>query len=203
MAAENESGAQGAAAPAAAATPAPASGRGGRGRGGRGGRGRGRGGARGGANSTTTANAGISKPAASVRGGRGGTRRGRAKTFPESRVQAAYERQRDLKSLYQSVAAVLKPALQELADRSIEELMSDPDAYKRATQYLPLMAELDERLQSRLNQISARTELDQHLADKTYEAEQAIIHQEFHVSFCALLVSFLLLIALTSLTRAL
>lgn len=187
MAAENESGAPNSA--AAAPAPAPGAGRGGRGRGGRGGRGRGRGGARGGgaggssSSAAAAANAaGISKPAASGRGGRGGTRRGRAKTFPESRVQAAYERQRDLKSLYQSVAAVLKPALQELADRSIEEIMSDPDAYKRASQYVPLVSELDERLRARLDQVSARTDLEQQLAEETYQAEQHIITQTFEVS---------------------
>lgn len=186
MAAEIESSAQtatpGPAAPAAAPAAASGAGRGGRGRGGRGGRGRGRGGGRGGASSTTTANAGITKPAVVARGGRGGTRRGRAKTFPEARVQAAYERQRDLKQLYQTVAAMMKPALQDLADRNIEDIVSDPDAFRRAIEYAPCVRGLDERLQDRCRQISARTDLDQQLADRTHEAEQQILHQTYEVS---------------------
>ena len=112
MAAENES-------PAREPPAAPTRGRGR----GRGGRGRGRGGGRG------ASNAGVAKSTA-TRGGRGGTRRGRAKNFSDSRVQAAYERQRHLKATYQAVAHALKPALQELAERSVDELLQNPDKYK-------------------------------------------------------------------------
>jgi hypothetical protein len=167
MAAENES------------TPrdTAVSGRGGRGRGGRGGRGRGRGGGRGGA----TASAGVTKTTA-TRGGRGGTRRGRAKTFSDSRVQAAYERQRDLKAVYQAVAAALKPALQELADRSIEDLLQDPESYKRAAQYLPILNELQARLDTRNKFNDNRYELDLKAAESTFEAEQYMINDAYEVS---------------------
>lgn len=165
--------------------PAP-SGRGGRGGRGRGGRGRGRGGGRGGAannNSNTTASntAGVTKQTA-PRGGRGKTGRGRAKTFADTRVQAAYERQRDLKSLYQSVATVLKPALQELAERNIDELINSPDGYKQVDGYEPLMNQLQEKLDTSLQQNDKRFELDTKLAESTYQAEQDFHNKQFEVS---------------------
>ena len=109
-------------------------------------------------------------------------RRGRAKTFSDSRVQAAYERQRDLKAVYQAVAVALKPALQELADRSIEDLLQDPESYKRAVQYLPILHELQARLDNRNQVINNRYELDLGVAQSTFEAEQYMINDAYDVS---------------------
>lgn len=163
MAAENESPARG---PPAAPT---------RGRGrGRGGRGRGRGGGRG------ASNIGVTKTTA-TRGGRGGTRRGRAKNFTDSRVQAAYERQRDLKATYQAVAHALKPALQELAERSVDDLLQNPDKYKDTSEYVSVVEELRSNLDKKLAEHDERLECDLKLAKSTFHAEQYVIEQEFQV----------------------
>ncbi|PNP38041.1 hypothetical protein TGAMA5MH_10140 [Trichoderma gamsii] len=147
----------------------------GRGRGGRGGRaGRGRGGGRGGASSTS----GVSK-ANFPKAGRGGTRRGRAKSFADSRVQAAYERQRDLKATYQAVAHALKPALQELADRSIEELLQKADGHRFAPEHWPVVDELNQRLAKKLHLFDRQLEANLTLAEGTYSAEQYVLKQEF------------------------
>ncbi|KAH8123985.1 hypothetical protein FP744_10003212 [Trichoderma asperellum] len=147
----------------------------GRGRGGRGGRaGRGRGGGRGGASSTS----GVSK-ANFNKAGRGGTRRGRAKSFTDSRVQAAYERQRDLKATYQAVAHALKPALQELADRSIEELLQKSDGHRFAPEHWPVVLELNQRLAKKLDLFNRQLEANLSLAEGTYSAEQYVLKQEF------------------------
>lgn len=149
----------------------------GRGRGGRGGRaGRGRGGGRGGASSTSAVSkANFNKP------GRGGTRRGRAKSFTDSRVQAAYERQRDLKATYQAVAHALKPALQELADRSIEELLQKTDGHRFAPEHWPVVLELNQRLEKKLDLFNRQLEANLSLAEGTYSAEQYVLKQEFEV----------------------
>ncbi|KAL7918947.1 hypothetical protein ACQKWADRAFT_330152 [Trichoderma austrokoningii] len=147
----------------------------GRGRGGRGGRaGRGRGGGRGGASSTS----GVSKTNFN-KAGRGGTRRGRAKSFADSRVQAAYERQRDLKATYQAVAHALKPVLQELADRSIEELLQKSDGHRFAPEHWPVVEELNQRLAKKLSLFDRQLEANLILAESTYSAEQYVIKQEF------------------------
>ena len=163
MAAENESPAR--------EPPAPPT----RGRGrGRGGRGRGRGGGRG------ASNTGVTKPTA-TRGGRGGTRRGRAKNFTDSRVQAAYERQRHLKATYQAVAHALKPALQELAERSIDELLQNPDKYKDTSEYYPVIDQLRSNLEQKLARHDKRLEMNLKLAETTHEHEQYVLNQEFKV----------------------
>ncbi|KIE00955.1 hypothetical protein MAJ_03289, partial [Metarhizium majus ARSEF 297] len=144
----------------------------GRGRGGRGGRGRGRGGGRG------ASNAALSKSTTASRG-RGGTRRGRVKNFSDSRVQAAYERQRDLKATYQAVAFALKPALQELAERSVEEMLQKPDCYKQAKEYQPIIQQLKDKLDNKLHACDRRLECDLNLAEHSFNADKYVAEQEF------------------------
>lgn len=164
--------------PAAPPTPAPR----GRGRGGRG-RGRGRGGGRGASQA-----AGVPKTT-STRGGRGGVRRGRAKNFSDSRVQASYERQRDLKSIYQTVTAALKPALQELAERNVDEILADPDRFRNVDEHLPVISQLQERLHKALQQSKKHLELDLGAAEKRLEGDQYMVNQQFQVSLFSLLLS--------------
>lgn len=147
----------------------------GRGRGGRGGRGRGRGGGRG------TSNAAISKSTNASSRGRGGTRRGRVKNFSDSRVQAAYERQRDLKATYQAVAFALKPALQELAERTVDDMLQKPDSYKQADEYLPIVGQLKDKLDNKLRECDRRLECDLTLAKHSFDADQYVAEKEFQV----------------------
>lgn len=150
----------------------------GRGRGGRGRGGRGRGG-RGGSS------AAVAKPPA-TKTGRGGSRRGRAKNFSDSRVQAAYERQRHLKATYQAVAHALKPALQELAERSIDEAIQNPDTYRHADEHFPVIRQLQANLQRKLAEHEHRLNWDLKLAEDMHRADNYVAEQEFAVSlpFC-------------------
>ncbi|RBR25812.1 uncharacterized protein FIESC28_01405 [Fusarium coffeatum] len=144
----------------------------GRGRGGRGRGGRGRGGGRGGST------AAVSK-AATAKTGRGGSRRGRAKNFADSRVQAAYERQRHLKANYQAVAHALKPALQELADRTIEDALHNPDKHKHAQEFIPVMQELQDNLDAKIAEYKRRFDRDMELAEHLRNADDYVAHQEY------------------------
>ncbi|KFA75174.1 hypothetical protein S40288_02815 [Stachybotrys chartarum IBT 40288] len=145
----------------------------GRGRGGRGSRGgRGRGGGRGAPNAAVT-------KAAAAKPGRGGTRRGRAKNFSDSRVQAAYERQRELKANYQAVAHALKPALQELAERNIEEALQNPDLYKHCVEHLPVTAELQRNFDKRMAEFDRHLECSLKLAENTYRNATYVTEQEY------------------------
>ncbi|KAH7143928.1 hypothetical protein EDB81DRAFT_511476 [Dactylonectria macrodidyma] len=148
----------------------------GRGRGGRGRGGRGRGGGRGGSS------AAVAKTAA-TKTGRGGSRRGRAKNFSDSRVQAAYERQRHLKATYQAVAHALKPALQELAERSIDEAIQNPDTYKHADEHFPVIRQLQRNLQRKLAEHEHRLNWDLKLAEDMYRADNYVAEQEFANGF--------------------
>ena len=123
----------------------------------------------------------MAKTAAASRG-RGGTRRGRVKNFSDSRVQAAYERQRDLKATYQAVAFALKPALQELAERSVDDMLQNPDSYKQAKEYAPAMAELNARFENRMAESGRRHKIDVDLAENIYDADKYVFDKEFQVS---------------------
>lgn len=135
------------ASPAAAATPT-------KGRGGTRGRGRGRGRRR--AVGKIRAPVPPKKP---VPGGR----RGRIKQYTDPHVQAAYERQREVKSTYLAIIAHVKPALEELAARSIETLKSDPDAHRKVPEYRAIMDELAAKRRAVMS--AAKTWYDVELAD--------------------------------------
>ncbi|KAJ4391186.1 hypothetical protein N0V93_004803 [Gnomoniopsis smithogilvyi] len=111
------------------------------------GRGRGRGG---------TARGGAS---ARARGKPSVGRRGRAKVYDNSRAQAAHERQRDLKNAYATLAAAMKPALEELADRNLDRLRSDFNAHKEVDQYHEIISFLDQRFKERVADLNNARDL--------------------------------------------
>ncbi|KAJ2974073.1 hypothetical protein NQ176_g6248 [Zarea fungicola] len=125
------------------------------------------------------------------RGSRGGRGRGGSRLstvaavarLPSSPSQnpavAAYERQRDLKATYQAVAHAIKPALQELAERAIDEALAKPDHFKSVPEYLPVVRELQDRYQNRLAVTERRMKCDMELAKATYEAEVLVAEREF------------------------
>lgn len=113
-----------------------------RGRGSRGGRGAGRG-------------------AASTRArGKPAIRRGRAKVYEHARVQAAHERARDLKNSYVTLAAAMKPALEELADRNLDRLRTDFNAHQEVEAYNKVTHFLDKRLEDRIASIETERQLN-------------------------------------------
>ena len=143
-------------------------------------RGRGRGGRRKGAGrggKAATQRAAPKKPATT------GGRRGRLKQFNDSRVQANYERQREIKAHFAHVAAVLKPVLQDLAERNIEQLTEDPETYKRNPGYGPMVDALDTRRNERLNAIQLNYQIKAGVTNKTFDLETRVINETFAVSF--------------------
>jgi hypothetical protein len=79
------------------------------------------------------------------------------------------------------VAHALKPALQELADRSIEEMLQKSDIHRSAHEHLPVVQELNERLAKKLALFDRQLEANLNLAEGTYSAEQYVLKQEFEV----------------------
>lgn len=122
--------------------------------------------------------------AASTRAGRKPVagRRGRQKVYETSRAQAAHERQRDLKNAYATVAAAMKPALEDLADRNIDLLKSRFDAHQEVDQYAEITGILKQRLQARLSELDAKLKLSTACADNEWTAEREYTKQSFRVS---------------------
>ncbi|KAK6210296.1 hypothetical protein QIS74_11880 [Colletotrichum tabaci] len=77
-------------------------------------------------------------------------RRGRFKQFADDKVQANYERQRELKASYAALANVVKPALQDLASRAVKKLNKDETYHMLVPEYALIKEHADMRLDRRL-----------------------------------------------------
>lgn len=133
------------------------------------GRGRGRGGATRGAASTR------------ARGKAATGRRGRAKIYEASRAQAAHERQRDLKNSYSALAAAMKPALEELADRNLDLLKSNFDAHKEVDQYNEITDFLDQRFDDTATNYKNTRDMSLAFTRHEWNATQEYTNQSFQV----------------------
>ncbi|KAK3990188.1 hypothetical protein QBC44DRAFT_342027 [Cladorrhinum sp. PSN332] len=123
----------------------------GRGRGSRGGRGK------------------ITKPAqAKAPTGRGR----RQKVYDSSKAQAAHERMQELKQAFSSIVKVVKPAVQEIADRSINELLEDPTVFEKVPEYGETQEFLRRRFEDTKAKANKALKFGLEMADRVYENEQ-------------------------------
>ncbi|KAI4870930.1 hypothetical protein F4820DRAFT_466559 [Hypoxylon rubiginosum] len=112
-----------------------------------------------------------------------GRGRGRGKTFSDPRVQAAYERQRELRELFSSVSMAVKPALEEIADQSIKKLLEDPESYKETPEYLEVQQQLDDQLKKVIENADLELHTRFKMAERTCELERNRVEQSFQNSF--------------------
>ncbi|KAI0180304.1 hypothetical protein GGR52DRAFT_237725 [Hypoxylon sp. FL1284] len=112
-----------------------------------------------------------------------GKGRGQKKTYDDPRIQAAYERQRELRDLYATVSMAVKPALEQQADQNVKKLLEDPEAYKNVPEYLAVKQQLDDQLE----RVIANADLEHHtrrsMAERTYRLGRIRIKQSFENSF--------------------
>jgi hypothetical protein len=101
---------------------------------------------------------------------------------PDVNVEADLRRQLNLKMNYRSLAKLQKNILEELSNRTTNSLEHDPDFYKRAPEYEPLMAGLDQHKQSRLAQINAEREEKLAQIQRVRVATEHIERQKYIVS---------------------
>lgn len=141
------------------------------------GRGRGRKGA---ANKKTGAAATTVAPKKAV-----GGRRGRTKQFDDDRVQAYYERQRELKAYYNELSQFIKPMLIELADREVESLKTDPNCHKRVPEYDVLRDDLKKRLDHQIHLSENRRRYDVEAEVERNREAVAAFHAIFRVSWAS------------------
>ena len=108
-------------------------------------------------------------------------RRGRQKVYESSRVQAAHERQRELKAAFNQVSNAVRAALEDLADRNLNVLKKDPVAHEKTAEYQKIKAFLDQRLEDRQSELNLQLEKD--LATHTHElnAKQQYVDDAFKV----------------------
>ncbi|KAK4204419.1 hypothetical protein QBC40DRAFT_303564 [Triangularia verruculosa] len=133
--------------------------RGGRGRGGsRGGRGRG---------------AKSAQPKAPTGRGR------RQKLYEDPKVQAAHERAQELKQAWGVLIKLVKPAAQEIADRSINELLEDPGVVERVPEYDEAQRFLKQRYEDTLKQNDQILDMSVQMARRVREGEEEALRASY------------------------
>jgi hypothetical protein len=139
-----------------------------------GGRGRGRG-------RWSRAKPKIAKPAQpKAASGRGR----RQKVYDSAKAQAAHERSLELKQAFSTLIKVVKPAVQEIGDRAINELLEDPTAYEKVPEFSAAQDFLRERHEDTLRLCDAHLETGLKMAEKVYHAQCEAEHQSYNVSAC-------------------
>lgn len=89
----------------------------------------------------------------------------------DPRRDALEARMEDLNEAYREVFAALKPALAELADRTLARLKADQDYHKQNAHYAKLKADLDKRLQQEIELINAKAKLELEQAERMMRGE--------------------------------
>ncbi|KAK3357110.1 hypothetical protein B0T25DRAFT_589488 [Lasiosphaeria hispida] len=102
----------------------------------------------------------------------------RHKMYESSRAQAAHERMQELKSAFATVAKLVKPVVQEIADRSINELIQDPTAYQKVPEHEVAQGFLRDRLAGTKKNLENQRKIETAFLDELYQAQQHITIDE-------------------------
>ncbi|KAK3902535.1 hypothetical protein C8A05DRAFT_44059 [Staphylotrichum tortipilum] len=103
----------------------------------------------------------------------------RHKVYDSLKAQAAHERTQELKQAYSAVVKLVKPAAQEIADRSVNELIEDPNLYKQVPEYDTCKTFLRERHQDTIRQADAALQHGLAMAEHVWKAQVEKVQQEF------------------------
>lgn len=114
------------------------------------------------------------------KGGRG-KGRGQKKTYEDPRVQAAYERQRELKDLYSTVSAAVKPALEEIADQSVKNLLQDPDSHRDCPEHDEVKQQLDDQYKHVIDTTETEYKTRLMISQRKLDLETERIRKSFQV----------------------
>ncbi|KAI1213494.1 uncharacterized protein F4807DRAFT_411325 [Annulohypoxylon truncatum] len=121
------------------------------------------------------------KPAAK-KGGRG-KGRGHKKTYPDPLTQAAHERQKVLRENFSQVGNAILPGLVLIADQSLEELTSRPDAHEDCDEFITVQETLDALYNERVESIELEHRTRNSVAEREYKLESDRINKCFTDSF--------------------
>lgn len=106
----------------------------------------------------------------------------RQKVYDSAKAQAAHERVQELKQAFAAVVKSVKPAVQEIADRSINELLEDPTAYEKVPEYATAQKFLRERRDDAIRQCDTRLRTGLDMAEHVYRAELEFVRRSYTVS---------------------
>lgn len=101
-------------------------------------------------------------------------------------IETDLRRQLNLKMSYRSLAKVQKTLLEELSNRTIRHLEDDADYHKQCPAYKPVMAQLDQHRDSRLDQLNAARTYGLEQLERVRNAEKHIQHAQYIVSIISI-----------------
>ena len=101
---------------------------------------------------------------------------------PNDSIEADMRRQLQLRMGYRAVVKHLKPILQEIANRTEEKIDSDPEYHKTSERHEIVNAQLDEKLQRRLDQIDKSERTIVGHASNVYETECELVRSQYQVN---------------------
>lgn len=105
----------------------------------------------------------------------------RQKVFESIKVQAVHERLGEIKSAWTSLARLVKPALEELADRSLKKLSEEPTAHEDVPEAAACHNFLDQRLTDTLNQAGRQFEADVKMESNTLRVNRKVTRESYIV----------------------
>ena len=106
----------------------------------------------------------------------------RRQPHPDINIETDLRRQLKLKMDYRSLAKVQKSILEELSKRTLSNLDKDRNFHTQCPEYKPLMAQLDERRNGRVNQIHAVRTYRMEQLERIRIAEEHIQKEQYIVS---------------------
>ncbi|CAK7214075.1 hypothetical protein SBRCBS47491_002020 [Sporothrix bragantina] len=107
-------------------------------------------------------------------------RRGRQKLYDHPKPQAASERVKELKAAFSTVANAMRPALEDLADRSLDVLnKGHADAYRAFQEYQEVKSFLDNRIRDVQSMYKNRLQLDTQLNEFMFKETRKITEEGF------------------------
>ena len=106
----------------------------------------------------------------------------RRQPHPDINIETDLRRQLNLKMSYRSLAKVQKVILDELSSRTTSSLEKDPDYHTKCPEYEALMAGLDQRRDSRLDEVNAMRTYRFEQLERIRLAEERIQNEQYIVS---------------------
>ncbi|KAF2118713.1 hypothetical protein BDV96DRAFT_610686 [Lophiotrema nucula] len=103
----------------------------------------------------------------------------RRQPHPDITVETELRRQLHLKMGYRSTTKALKNLLDELSNRTINNLENDPNYHKRFPAYQHVMNQLDERRQQRIDSVNADRRLHLEQLERLRVAQEHIEHEQY------------------------
>jgi hypothetical protein len=122
----------------------------------------------------------VTKAAANAKQGAGRGRR--QKVYDFLKAQAAHERMAELKSHFTQLARAMKPALNELADRTLAKLTNDHPFHEKVPEAQDVHQFLDQRLADTLTTADIELKMQVDTATKMYEVNTKLAREECTVS---------------------